>query len=596
MAKYPVIVGEAIPLKSETLGKKHFHYHNVYTRKDMSRYGYLFSVIANPLIQEEWVVSVIDQYLERTEKTGILMALKLTLRDLAQEGDFFIGIISHKTLYFATTDRYKAFLSRKDQLWHVNGESNDRCHWEGHVQFGEYTIFPGDKIAVVSENIAEAVSERPFADILDEYTIQVAARELSKRAYEQDGLGQSEVLTLTLEFSAPGIMIPWRALGVLAAVLLLSFLIFNLIRSYLHSGPGEGPQGDIIPPGDNPPPQVTYLEKNFPLEAKIAWEKKYGGSITASPSGTEDILLIASKDTYIYAYPYPGHELSWRAPMAYEIAAAPLVEGDSVFIGTFKGYLYRLSLATGKIIWKFKTGEKIISKAVSDEEKVYFGSMDGFVYAVRKNDGKMAWRYPTKNPVWSGPALGEGILFAASLDDTVYALDTETGKPLWTKKLGDDIYSTPALSEGVLYVGCDDHRLYALDTATGKVLWTFEAQKEIGSKVTAGEKAVYVGSEDHHVYALDKKSGALIWKFATEGVVRSGASLHNGILYIGSYDGSLYALDAEKGELVWKGPMGGPVHGTPLVWGDTVVAGDDTGLVRAFVTDLKQLKPVSLGE
>ena len=596
MAKYPVIVGEAIPLKSEILGKKHFHYHNVYTRKDMSRYGYLFSIIADPLIQEEWIVSVIDQYLERTEKTGILMALKLTLRDLAQEGDFFIGIISHKTFFFATTDRYKAFLSRKDQLWHVNDEKNDRCHREGNVQFGEYTVFPGDKIAVVSENIAEAVSRRPFIDILGEYTIQVAAKELSKRAYEQDGLGQSEVLTLTLEFSAPGIAIPWKALGVFAFFIFLSVLVFGLIRGYLKSGPGGGPQGDVDPLPENPPAQVTYLEQNLPLEAKRVWEKRYGDSITASPSGTDDLLVIASKDTYIYAYPRPGDELSWRAHMAYKISAAPLVDGDALYIGTFKGYMYRLSLNTGKIVWKFKTGEKIVSRAVSDAEKIYFGSMDGFIYAVEKAGGKMAWRYPTKNPVWSAPVLGEGILFAASLDDTVYALDAGTGKPLWTKKLGDDIYSTPALSGGVLYIGCDDHRLYAIDAATGAVLWSFDAQKEIGSRITAGEKAVYFGSEDHHVYALDKKDGTLLWKFTTGGVVRSGACLHDGILYIGSYDGVLYALNAKKGELVWKGAMNGPVHGTPFLWGDVVIAGDHSGLVRAFVTDLEQLKPVSLGE
>ena len=601
MAKYPVIVGEAIPLKSETLGKKHFHYHNVYTRKDMSRYGYLFSVIANPLVQEEWIVSVIDQYLERTEKTGILMALKLTLRDLAQDGDFFIGIISHKTLFFAATDRYRAFLSRKDQLWHVNGDSNDRCHWEGAVQFGEYTIFPGDKIAVVSENIAEAVSERPFNDILGEYTIQVAARELSKRAYEQDGLGQSEVLTLTLEFSAPRIMIPWKALGVFAFILLLAVLVFGLVRGYLKSGPGgpgpgEEPRGDLPAGGENPPARVTYLQKNLPLEAKAAWEKRYGDSITASPAGTNDLLVIASKDTYIYAYPRPGAELLWRAPMAYEISASPLVDGDALYIGTFKGYLYRLSLETGKIEWKFKTGEKIVSRAVSDSEKVYFGSMDGYVYALVKESGKMAWRYPTKNPVWSAPALGEKTLYAASLDDHVYALDIRTGKSLWTKDLGDDIYSTPVLSEGVLYVGCDDHHLYAMDAASGTVLWSFTAEKEIGSKITAGKDALFFGAEDHNIYALDKKDGTLLWTFATGGVVRSGARLHDEILYIGSYDGALYALDAKKGELIWKGAVNGPVHGTPFVWGETVVAGDDSGLVRAFVTDLKQLKPVSLGE
>jgi len=597
MAKYPVIVGESTPLKQETLGKKHFHYHNVYTRKDMSRFGYLFSVIANPLIQEEWVVSVIDRYIEKAEKGAILMALKLTLRELNPEGDFFIGVISHKRLYFACSDRYKAFLSRKDELWHVNGESNDRCHWENTVQFGEYILSPGDKIAVVSENISEAVTEKTFSDILNEYTIQVAAKELAERAHEKDQLGQSEVLTLTLDFSAPQIIIPWKVIGTVAALALLGLFIFRAVKS--QRAPGSAlPVRDlpVSPNKGDSAVSVTYLQKNLPLESKIAWEKTFGKSVDASPVGTDEMLFIASKDKYLYAYKAQGSELAWRARMAYSMAAAPLVDSDALYIGTFKNLMYRLKKEDGSIEWRFKTGGRIVSEAVGDEELIYFGSEDGYIYAVRKKDGGEVWRYPTKNPVWTAPFIKGEMLYAGSLDHTVYALDKKTGKRIWSRTLGDKIYSTLFVTEEAVYVGCDDYKLYALNRMTGEVLWSFTAGKEIAGQIYADNHAVYFGSEDMNIYALDIKTGAVLWNKATNGVVRSGAVVHDGILYIGSYDGNLYALTAEKGDLVWKGSLSGPIQGKPCLWDGTVIAGDQKGMVRAFVTDTRQLKPQALGE
>ncbi len=594
MTMYPVLVGEASP-KTEDEGKKHFHYHYAEDVPEFKKRGFLFSVISDPLNQHDDIRETLGDYAVSANDKKKLFSLKMAVRSSGLDGDFFIGILTNRTLYFAATDHYRGFVTRREELKRINGPDNDKMHFEGDVQFGEFQVLPGDRITVVSENVEESLSERILTDVLEEYTVQLAASELSKRSYDSDGIVNSQVINISSEFPAKKRLVNVRVLLFALVISVLLAAVAMMLSRRIEPGRHIVKEDPVRPADPDPKrPDIKVLKGNFPLEHKILWEKHFDGSVTSSPAEGEGMVLVASKDTYLYAYSKPEMELKWRTRMAYGIAARPLIDGDSVFLGTYKGYMYKLSLKDGAIIWKYRTGRRIITHAVSDRENIYFVSTDGYIYAVDKANAATKWKFPTKSVIWSAPLLAGDKVIAASLDRNVYAVSRDTGKQVWRMHVGSDIYSSPAEGAGMVFVGADDGFLYALSVANGNMLWKTACGKEISGLVTFDSGCVYFGCENGKVYCLDAKSGAIRWEYQTGDAVLSGAEIHEGILYIGSYDGNIYALNREDGGLIWKAPMTAPVYGKPLYAGGMVIAGDEKGALRCFQADLGKLKPVVL--
>jgi len=115
--------------------------------------------------------------------------------------------------------------------------------------------------------------------------------------------------------------------------------------------------------------------------------------------------------------------------------------------------------------------------------------------------------------------------------------------------------------------------------------WRTELNGRVTAPVVADGKVFVACVDAHTVHALDEKNGKRMWHHIAGGRVDSPPTYHEGTVLFGSADGWLTCLRASDGEMVWRyraAPAerlvgihsrlesAWPVHGSPVVEGDTV--------------------------
>ncbi|WP_160711182.1 PQQ-binding-like beta-propeller repeat protein [Chitinophaga solisilvae] len=163
----------------------------------------------------------------------------------------------------------------------------------------------------------------------------------------------------------------------------------------------------------------------------------------------------------------------------------------------------------------------------------------------------------------------------------------------WKFRTMGKVVSSPVIHKNILLTGSADSCMYALDKHSGRQLWKFRSGGEITSSVACDSTALYFLSTDGYLYALEIQSGRVLWKFRTRGERRTDAwdyflsspTVHKRVVYVGSSDSSIYAVDARNGRLQWEYRTGGPVHASPVVADNMVLAGSYDGYFYALGTD-----------
>ncbi|MEX2599010.1 MAG: PQQ-binding-like beta-propeller repeat protein [Dehalococcoidia bacterium] len=283
------------------------------------------------------------------------------------------------------------------------------------------------------------------------------------------------------------------------------------------------------------------------------------------------------------------------------------VGDDRLFVGTQDGRLVQLDAASG-------TRSASPFAAIQDDEggfpafygtpviangRVYLGGYHGFAYSLRAEDLS-----DVRSMEIEGESLVKGIAGAlAPTDDAVvvaaaeganagriYVLDGETlGErcryPASGEEPAGQLWSTPVLLDGIIYVGGLDHRLHAVAVEDCSPVWPEPA--DLHGAVTAEPLAVngnlYVGTFDRRFYEVDQQTGETRELFRADNWFWGRAATDGQRLYVPNMDGRLYAYDLEQDEVVWRYPAGeddrSAILSTPVVFGDSVVFGSDSGLL-----------------
>ena len=116
---------------------------------------------------------------------------------------------------------------------------------------------------------------------------------------------------------------------------------------------------------------------------------------------------LARTGEYSDSGPKELNELVWKFKVKDDKRqdTSPVVYQNIVLIGSYDSYLYALNAKTGEIIWEFKTDDDVISNVAVEQGIVYFGSDDGFLYAVDVISGQQIWKFETGKKVFSSPAV-----------------------------------------------------------------------------------------------------------------------------------------------------------------------------------------------
>jgi len=153
--------------------------------------------------------------------------------------------------------------------------------------------------------------------------------------------------------------------------------------------------------------------------------------INSSPALVGDVLYVAGRDEFLYAFDLDGR-LLWRLRLRGQMLASPIVDArGNVYVG--------LSL--------IRRGEKDLGKLVQ---------VDGTTHRVR-------WECPGDGSVESTPVLGgDGVVYFGDNTGHVSAVDSD-GRRLWRTDLKAPVRSAGTIAApGRLLFGSDDGYLCCL--------------------------------------------------------------------------------------------------------------------------------------
>jgi outer membrane protein assembly factor BamB len=130
-----------------------------------------------------------------------------------------------------------------------------------------------------------------------------------------------------------------------------------------------------------------------------------------------------------------------------------------------------------------------------------------------------------------------------------------------------------------------------------KVAWTYDARHLMEYSPIVIDGVVYGIDNNGEAFALRAASGKQIWRRDVATLNASAPTYSDGKLYISNLEpGQVQALNAHNGKVAWRNSLPGRSESSPLVVGNTVIAGCECGQVFAFnERSGKQLWSTSVG-
>ncbi|QLQ31544.1 MAG: outer membrane protein assembly factor BamB [Candidatus Thiothrix singaporensis] len=168
---------------------------------------------------------------------------------------------------------------------------------------------------------------------------------------------------------------------------------------------------------------------------------------------------------------------------------------------------------------------------------------------------------------------------------------TASARTLWQVSTGsgvgkESVRIHPYISGNGIFVA-GGHSASAWDKTSGKRLWQTTVDEEITAGVNGGEGVIFLGADNGSAIALDQQTGKTLWKVGLGNEVLAVSTAQNGVVAFRTSGDGLYGLSTRTGEGLWRQARQSPTlslrgASTPLVVGNAVIAGFDSGVVTAF--------------
>ena len=202
--------------------------------------------------------------------------------------------------------------------------------------------------------------------------------------------------------------------------------------------------------------------------------------------------------------------LVWRDTTAALTHGSPLYirEENMVVIGSNDSVVYAYQADTGEMLWRFPTNGAVKSSLAYDPKRrlVFAGSLGGTLYALSARDGNAVFAREMNAGIYSTPIVHNDTVYVTSLDKCVYAIDLNTWKDEWSFATLGRIFASPVIIGGSLWCGSNDGRLYEIHKETGKLVDFFQASERITNRISYNEKSkkFFVLTQANELYCLTK--------------------------------------------------------------------------------------------
>jgi outer membrane protein assembly factor BamB len=326
--------------------------------------------------------------------------------------------------------------------------------------------------------------------------------------------------------------------------------------------------------------QTGVAADAIPDDMAPRWKFACKNSIDTAPVIVGDIVLVASKDEFLYALNLADGKERWKYRAA-QFNAPPAVSEGLIYIGDADGKFHCIELATGKGRWTCDLEIAISSGANFSGDSVLFGSEDTLHCLSRA--GKPRWRFKIPGgPVLASPAVAGDVAFASGCDKVLHVINVTTGKELSAIPLEGQAAGAVAVDGDRLFVGTMNGDALGIDWKKPEVFWRYKAGQAFFASTCLTPKHVVLGSRDKKIHAIDRLTGKNAWTFETRGKVDGSAVLAGTRIHVASLDGNLYLLDADKGKQVKNVKLDSPAFGSPAVGGGCLVISTLRGVTHCF--------------
>lgn len=229
------------------------------------------------------------------------------------------------------------------------------------------------------------------------------------------------------------------------------------------------------------------------------------------------------------------------------------------------------------------------------DRKSFFESA---VIALSADAGHEIWRQTIAHVATEPVIDADGTIFVGSFAGAIHAYAPD-GSALWSSAFGNSNVTPPILNNGRLFIaetGGSASKTWCLDTS-GQVIWCAETGGHSYRLCAAGDRIFHAtvvagrqfGQSSIHLHCLHDQTGETVWSVEVD-QYHFNVIVAGGLLLWGARN-ALNAYHPATGALVAQLPIpdGTAITSGPALLRDTIIAADDSGIIRAIALEQKGL-------
>jgi len=289
----------------------------------------------------------------------------------------------------------------------------------------------------------------------------------------------------------------------------------------------------------------------------IARQELEGADVTAGLATDGRTVMIPTLDGRLVALDAQRAEVLYtfrgttKLPLG-PVHGAPAVMGSVFYIADGEGHVYAFDSASREAVWAVETPHSVRASPVLQGGHVVVVSTFGDVTVLRRSTGQEVAHYKLQGTFVCSPAVvGEDNLIFAAEDGELFGVKRLTGEPLWKsiKVEGAIIRRTPPVRGNTVFVSPRPGFLVAVNTDTGDHLYIQgnpAAQRGPVNPANRVNRIFFVHENILTAYGPGQDGYGQAWSFQARGKILGGPVVEGDAVYIGDETGNLYRLEANE--------------------------------------------------
>lgn len=290
---------------------------------------------------------------------------------------------------------------------------------------------------------------------------------------------------------------------------------------------------------------------------QVLWTITLGSVLAGAPIATENVIVAASRDRYIYTINREDGSEFWRKKLDGP-PAPPVLAGRTIYTATEgRGTLRILDLESGDDIWKqeFPSVRQPLSLA---GDTLFVATDFGTLFALDVRKQLEIWSLHFSQPPVGGPVIVDDFILYLTID-SIHALTRRLGIRRAVAHSDEILIGELASTDSMAYATTESGSIRAWSLPDLVPTWSASGfARFLSGPVIAGDRG-YAISSVGQLISFDPRDGTARIIAKLPGSYRASPTIvQNGIL-VGSLDGHLYFYD-RQGQQLWDVKLEGTIE------------------------------------